>query len=307
MQSFSQQLMTPPELQVTPIESALTRRAGVQLSLLRLDLVDDGVSGNKWYKLLCNLRHAQQQQARCIVSFGGAWSNHIHALACAGHRLGIPTVGVIRGEPGEQLTPTLTDAERWGMELHFVSRQAYRQRHDPLWQQALLARWPGAWLVPEGGSNPLALAGMAELVAQIQRQDIEADALVTACGTGGTLAGLVAAAPPQWRVLGVAALKGAGFLYDDVQQLLQQAGVEAAVPWCIDLDGHQRGYGRTTPDLLAFMQRFEGQHAVPLEHVYTAKMLFRLEQLIENSVFLPGTRILALHTGGLQGRRGLTG
>ncbi len=300
-------LLTPVKVPVTTLTSSLYRRKGLDVRLLRLDQIGDGVSGNKWYKLQHNLLAAHQQGAARVLSFGGAWSNHIHALACAGHRFGIATVGVIRGEPENASNPMLQDAQRWGMQLQFVSRAEYRRRHDTDYLQQLQQQWPGAWIVPEGGSNPLALKGLAGLVGQIQVQQLQPDYLITASGTGGTLAGLIAAAPASWRILGVAVLKGAGFLYQDVQQLLGRAGVQPQAHWAIDLQGHCRGYARTTPELLAFMADFEQQHQLSLEHVYTGKMLFRLEQLIEQGAFKPGSRILALHTGGLQGRRGLAG
>jgi len=300
-------LQMPVTLPVTRLESSLYRRMGLDVRVLRLDQIGGGISGNKWYKLQHNLLAAQQQGAQQVLSFGGAWSNHIHALACAGHRFGLQTVGIIRGEPENISNPMLQDAVRWGMQLQFVSRAEYRHRHDTDYLQQLQQQWPGALIVPEGGSNPLALKGLAGLVKQIQAQQLQPDYLVTACGTGGTLAGLIAAAPQHWRVIGIAALKGAGFLYQDVQQLLDTANAQPQASWAIDLQGHCRGYARTTPELLAFMAEFEQQHQLSLEHVYTGKMLYRLEQLIEQGIFQPGSRILALHTGGLQGRRGLAG
>jgi len=252
-----------------------------------------------------NLLDAHRRGVHRIISFGGAWSNHIHALACAGNRFGFETIGIIRGESEYANNPTLSDARTWGMRLEFVTRAEYRRRSDEAYHQELLARWPGSVIVPEGGSNALALDGVAGLVRQIEQQDCQPDYLITACGTGGTLAGLVAAAPRHWRVLGVAALKGAGFLYRDVQALLEAAKVCPQAYWGIDLEGHEGGYARTSGALVQFISRFEQQHQIPLEHVYTAKMLFRLEQLIERGAFCPGSRILALHTGGLQGRRGL--
>jgi len=298
-------LLEPQPLQADLLNTPLYREAGVEVHLLRLDQIGGGISGNKWYKLQHNLLQAASDGADVVVSFGGAWSNHIHALACAGARFGIRTHGIIRGEASSLANPMLMDAARWGMTFDFVSRAEYRQRHCPQWLAALQQRIPGGYIVPEGGSNLLALKGVAGLVEQIETLGLEPDYLVAPCGTGGTLAGLIARAPSHWRILGIAALKGAGFLYQDIRQLLAQADATESAPWCIDLDGHCRGYGKTTPELLAFMREFESTQGVLLDHVYTAKMLFRLEKLIENSAFTPGSRILALHTGGVQGRRGL--
>ncbi|MBY4677979.1 1-aminocyclopropane-1-carboxylate deaminase/D-cysteine desulfhydrase [Marinobacterium arenosum] len=296
-----------PPLELQLLQHPLHRRRAVELWVLRLDRSHPRISGNKWYKLQPNLQQAVAQGARCLVSFGGAYSNHIHALAWAGRQLAIETVGVIRGEPEYAENPTLGDAGRWGMRLRFVDRASYRRRHDADWQRSLLAEYPDAFLIPEGGSNPLAVRGGARLAQQIAALTLQPDWLVTACGTGGTLAGLLAGADPRWRLLGIAVLKKAAFLYDDINALLAQAELPARARWCIDLAGDVGGYGKVPSQLIDFMADFEQRHALPLDPVYTGKMFWRLQQLIESGCFPAGSRLLALHTGGLQGRRGVVG
>lgn len=303
--SFIDRLNAELPLSAVSLDRACYRRAGVKVSMLRLDDSDAVVSGNKWYKLRYNLLEAKQQGARQVLSFGGAWSNHIHALAGAGFQLGIETVGIIRGESASASNAMLQDALRWGMALEFVSRADYRRRHEPEWIAELQMRWPDAFIVPEGGSNALAVKGVGELVSQITGMGLNPDLVIAPCGTGGTLAGVLSAAPSCWRLLGIPVLKGAGFLYDDISNLLAKAGAASGCYWGLDLEGHCRGYARTTPELLAFMSAFEADHAIELDQVYTGKMMYRLEQLVMAGTFPAGFNILVLHTGGVQGRRSL--
>lgn len=278
-------------------------RAGVAVHMVRLDQVHRQVSGNKWFKLKHNLLAAQAEGCGCVISFGGAWSNHIHALAWAGQQLDIKTVGVIRGEPGYAANPTLRDAAQWGMELHFVDRQSYRLRHQLAYQHQLCERWPGSRVIPEGGSNALALLGFESLALEVRRQCPAATHWVTAVGSGGTLAGLSRYASVDCRVLGVAALKKAGFLYADIRSLLADQSYQAM--WGVDLEGHQGGYAKTTTELLAYLARFKQEFGIQLDHVYTGKMMLRVEQLIQQRCFAKGAELVVFHTGGVQGLRGL--
>lgn len=287
----------PTPVQV--IHDPLLERAGVQLLIKRLDQVHPAISGNKWYKLKYNLQAARDQGHDTLLSFGGAWSNHIHALAAAGHAGGFRTHGVIRGDEPRSLTPTLRFARDKGMVLHHVSRGAYRHRHTAAFIAALRAELGEFYLIPEGGSNALAVQGCAEIIAEI---DQPFDVIACACGTGGTLAGLVAGLGGRRRALGVAVLKGAGFLYDAVRAWLPAAYDN----WHIDLDYHCGGYARTTPELLEFLHRFETRHAIPLEQVYTAKLFYALFDRAARGGFDRGTTVMAVHSGGLQGRAGLT-
>lgn len=271
----------------------------LELWIKRDDLLHPIISGNKWRKLKYILNHALHLGADCIVSMGGAYSNHLHALAFIGKALGLQTIGYIRGERPAQLNATLQDLLDWGMELRFVSRSDYRQLRDYQDCDSLSGLQAGQYWLPEGGATDLALQGVAELVDEIE---IGFDTLAVACGTGTTLAGLLAS-PRTRRVIGVAALKGGDFLIDDVQQLLNNQGMTRHADWQILMDYHFGGFAKTTPDLLAFMQDFQRQHGIELEPIYTGKLLFALYDLIRRDYFSSGQRIVAIHTGGLQGKR----
>lgn len=271
----------------------------LELWIKRDDLLHPIISGNKWRKLKYILNQALHNGADSIVSMGGAYSNHLHALAFACKALGLQTIGYIRGERPAQLNPTLHDLLDWGMELRFVSRSDYRQLRNYQDHDSFPERQPGQYWLPEGGATDLALQGVAELVDEIE---IGFDTLAVACGTGTTLAGLLAS-PRTSRVIGVAALKGGDFLIDDVQQLLNRQGMTSQADWRILVDYHFGGFAKTTPELLAFMQDFQQRHGIELEPIYTGKLLFALYDLIRRDYFPAGQRIVAIHTGGLQGKR----
>jgi 1-aminocyclopropane-1-carboxylate deaminase len=292
-------LSAPQATPVQEIHDPALERAGVRLLVKRLDLTHPDISGNKWYKLKYNLRAAREQGHDTLLSFGGPWSNHIHALAAAGHEHGFRTIGVIRGDEPRALTPTLQFARDNGMMLRYLNRSDYRRKRSPEIVERLQDELGAFYLIPEGGSNASAVQGCAEIVSQI---DQPFDVLACACGTGGTLAGLVTGLNGSRRALGVAVLKGAGFLYDDIQALLS-ADYDN---WCINLDYHFGGYAKTTPELIEFMHCFEQRHAIPLEQVYTAKLFHALLDLAAKGEFARGTTVMALHSGGLQGRVGLT-
>lgn len=280
------------------VDAELSARQ-VELWIKRDDLLHPVMSGNKWRKLKYVLNHALHLDAGCIVSMGGAYSNHLHALAFAGKSLGIKTVGLVRGEQPEAFNPTLLDLRDWGMELRFVPRGDYRRLRGYKQHDSLPGLKPGQYWLPEGGATDLALPGIAETVAEI---DLGFDVLAVACGTGTTLAGLIAHAPASSRILGVAALKNAGFLVYDVQQLLGSRNI-TRTNWQIALDYHCGGFAQTSPALLEFIRQFQARHGVPLEPVYTGKLLFAIYDLLKQGYFQAGQRLVVLHTGGLQGNR----
>ncbi|WP_305907449.1 pyridoxal-phosphate dependent enzyme [Methylomarinum sp. Ch1-1] len=279
------------------IEDTLLREQGVELWLKRDDLLHPVISGNKWRKLKYILNHALSLGCRRIISMGGAYSNHLHALAYAGKLLGVETSAFIRGERPETFSPTLKDIRHWGMDLNFVSRGDYRELRSYKRHDSLPGLSAGEYWLPEGGSTDLALQGVAEIVGEIDR---DYDVLCAPCGTGTTLAGLIAAVPEAVEVIGIAALKGADFLYDDVSALLPD-GVRTS--WKIELDFHFGGFAKRNDLLCDFIDHFEKRQGIALEPVYTGKMLFALYHLIEQGCFSAGQRIIAVHTGGLQGRR----
>lgn len=278
---------------------------GVQLDLLRLDLTHPQISGNKWFKLKYNLNRAKQKGSSVLLSFGGAWSNHIHALAFAGKEAGIATVGVIRGEEPQCYSQTLVDAQCWGMKLHFVSRQQYREKNDPVFLKQLAELYGDYQPIPEGGSNALAVQGCREIVAQIERLGGDYDKICCACGTGGTLAGLIAARPEHTEIIGVPVLKGADFLYSDIRSLLQQSGGVDPGQWRLIMDSHEGGYAKVSPQLADCMDRFARVAGIELEPVYTGKVMLALERMLARGELAAGSRVLMIHSGGMQGLRGM--
>lgn len=285
---------------LTKIDDPLLVQYQIELWMKRDDLLHPVISGNKWRKLKYILDHALSLGADTLISMGGAYSNHLHALAYVGKVLGLKTIGLVRGEQPETLTPTLLDMKTWGMELKFVSRSDYRiLRQYKDWHDLPGLESRQYWL-PEGGAQALALKGVAELITDI---GIPYDTLCVPCGTGTTLAGIVDAAPEQVSVLGFAALKNAGFLTKEVEAMLSQRRND----WQINLDYHFGGFAKINAGLSAFIDDFELKTAIPLEPIYTGKMMYAVYDLIKKHYFKPGQRIIALHTGGLQGRRGFSG
>lgn len=270
----------------------------VELWVKRDDLIDPVISGNKWRKLKYTLDHALSVGATKIVSMGGPYSNHLHSLAYIGNRLGLKTEGLIRGEP--QMTPTLDDMLQWGMKLTFVSRGDYRKLREYKHWRSLPGLESNAYWLPEGGSVDLALQGVSESVAEL---DSPYDVICCPCGTGTTLAGIIDAIAPATRAIGFAALKGGDFLERDVRSLLRHPNRH----WRIVVDYHFGGFARTRPELFDFIERFTNTTSIPLEPVYTGKMFFGIYDLIAKGVFPAGQRIIAVHTGGLQGNRGFFG
>ncbi len=267
----------------------------VQLTIKRLDQIHPQISGNKFFKLKYNLLAAQQQGFSQVLTFGGAFSNHIAATAYAAQRFGFQSIGIIRGQElaTQDLNPTLQTAHDLGMQLHFVSRAEYRLRHEVEYLQQLQQQYPQAFIIPEGGSNSLAIQGTQEILSPDDLENY--DVICCAVGTGGTLAGIIESSSEQQHVLGFSALKG-DFLKHDIQQWTDKSNWSLTDAYCCG------GYAKTTLELLQFMQQFEQQYDIPLEQVYTAKMMMGLLDLIRHHHFPAHTRILVIHTGGLQGK-----
>ncbi|MGZ8189106.1 MAG: 1-aminocyclopropane-1-carboxylate deaminase/D-cysteine desulfhydrase [Methylosarcina sp.] len=282
---------------LSPIHDLLLDRHRIELWIKRDDLLHPVISGNKWRKLKYCLDQALSLGSDTVISMGGAYSNHLHALAYTGMILGLRTVGLIRGEQPEPLTPTLRDCQNWGMELRFVSRSDYRLLRQYRDWHALPGIRPGEYWLPEGGAHALALAGVREGIEEI---DLPYDVLCLPCGTGTTLAGCINAVSERVAVIGFAAVKNAVYLTDEVEKLLQRPYTN----WTINHDYHLGGFARTTAELSQFITEFELNHKIEFEPVYSGKMIYALYDLITHRHFKPGLRIVALHTGGLQGNRG---
>ena len=284
---FDQIAQTIPYQQIT-VE-------GFEISIKRLDLVHPHISGNKFFKLKYNLLAAQQQGYKKLLTFGGAYSNHIAATAYATQLFGFESLGIIRGEElaSKPLNSTLHTAQRFGMQLQFVTREAYRHKQSSAYLAQLQQDYPDYYVIPEGGTNPLAIQGCTEILSDEDRQNY--DLICCAVGTGGTIAGLIEASHSQQQVLGFSALKG-DFLSTEVKQLTPKQNWQITDQYCCG------GYAKITPELLQFIQDFEQQYDIPLEQIYTGKMLLGLTDLIQQGAFPRDHRILVIHSGGLQGR-----
>lgn len=265
-----------------------------RISIKRLDLIHPQISGNKFFKLKYNLLAARQQGFEKVLTFGGAYSNHIAATAFAAHKFGFQSLGMIRGEELAQrpLNPTLATAQQFGMQLEFISRNAYRQKDQPDFLQHLQQQYPDFYLIPEGGTNALAVQGCREILTA---EDAQFDLICCAVGTGGTFAGLIEASQQHQQLLGFSALKG-DFLTQEVAQLTTKRNWRILDDYCCG------GYAKTTPELIQFIQTFEQRYNIPLEQVYTGKMLRGIFDLIDQDKIGPDQKILLIHTGGLQGR-----
>ena len=274
--------------------------AGVACAVLRLDLIDPLVSGNKWFKLQHHLRAARKANAPGLISLGGNHSNHLHALAAAGRRFGFATAGLLRGQ--RQDTPTVRDLEALGMTLHWLGYGGYRARHAPGFWQPWQARYPGWHCIPEGGGGVEGALGCGQIVEQARAQlaSIGWDdyhAWWLAVGTGTTLAGLVLAEQGAHPVHGALAVPRDHGVEQGIAQLAGTAG------YCLH-DACRGGFARRDDALLAFIADSEGYSGLPLEALYTGKALLALREQVEAGRFSPGTRLIFVHTGGLQGRRG---
>jgi 1-aminocyclopropane-1-carboxylate deaminase len=298
--------LLPPFTQ--QIDNDITRSAGVKLSVLRLDTIHPLVNGNKWFKLKYNLQQAQQQNYTTLLTFGGAYSNHIFATAAAGKLFGLPTIGVIRGEERLPLNPTLSFAVDQGMQLVYLSRESYRQKHTPELQRDLKQRFGDVFIIPEGGSNVNGVRGCTEIVNNAG----VFDTICLACGTGTTLAGIALSLNQTQKVIGFPVLKNGEFLAGEIEDLLSNyllsglpTSYNSPAPWELICDYHFGGYAKVNQELLMFTQQFQQAHNVPLDYIYTAKMFYGVMDLLEKGFFPRGDRLLLIHTGGLQGNIGM--
>ncbi|MBA0051521.1 pyridoxal-phosphate dependent enzyme [Streptomyces sp. AJS327] len=285
----------PPSPLTEVVEPALERR-GLRLTLKRDDLIHPELPGNKWRKLAPNLRAAVRADSQTLLTFGGAYSNHLRATATAGRLLGLRTIGVVRGDElaHRPLNPSLARCVADGMRLWFVSRATYRRRADPAYHHELRDLFGEVFLVPEGGSNALAVEGCAALGRELRGRT---DVVVVPCGTGGTLAGLAAGLGPGQRAIGVSVLRG-DFLTAEVRGLQRAAFGGERGDWSLEDRFHCGGYARGTPELEEFAADFEHRHGLPpLDRVYTAKALLATVRLAEEGAFAAGGRVTAVLTG----------
>lgn len=299
--------LSPP---IQKIHNPLADHLSIELYVLRLDLIHIQINGNKWFKLKYNLLEAKQNQCSSLLTFGGAYSNHIFATAAAGRIFGFETIGVIRGEPTLPLNPTLRFAQEQGMKLLYCDRQTYRQRHTQEVQEDLKKQLQKSsnqiFIIPEGGSNLNGVRGCMEIIQDIQLFDI----ICLACGTATTLTG-IALSPIPTRIVGFPVLKDARFLEGEIDRLIGDylnsklpALVNYPTSWQLIYDYHFGGYGKIDQKLIQFCHQFYQEHHIPLDYIYTGKMFYGVIDLLKQG-FFPPSKILLIHTGGLQGNLGI--
>lgn len=300
-------------LEYLPI--AKCEQLDIHVEVLRLDKIDDEISGNKWFKLKPNIEKALREQKFPVMSFGGAFSNHIHALASAGKRFGFETIGVIRGEPQYAQNPTLRDATNNGMKLHFVDRNTYRQKSSTHFINHLFERFGNATVIPEGGANTLGVTGCEDIADMIVLDAHRQHHIVMAVATGTTFAGLLKGLYHQlgqngqksFQLHGIAVLKAGLSIAEDVQHWLGLLGCDEQNQrghWSIHNDFHFGGYSKVTLPLVSLIDRVGSEFELPLDPIYTAKMWNGFEQLLHQGKIQPGDKVTLIHTGGLQGIRG---
>ncbi|RNC92713.1 MAG: 1-aminocyclopropane-1-carboxylate deaminase/D-cysteine desulfhydrase [Allomuricauda sp.] len=289
---------TPPKIQNQQIDLPLLREKGVSLFLKREDLIHPLISGNKYRKLKYNLQAAHDLGHDTLLTFGGAYSNHILATASAGKENGFKTIGVIRGEElkaQDYRNPTLEKAHELGMHFYFVDRKTFRDKEKESFMAHLQQKFGAFYLLPEGGTNDLAIQGCQEILVE---EDKRFDFICCSVGTGGTMAGLINASKAHQTILGFSALKGS-FLKEAITSFTHNKN------WRLRNDYHFGGYAKCNAELIEFINDFKNKTDIPLDPVYTGKMLFGIIDSIKNDRFAPESKILAIHTGGLQGIKGM--
>ena len=296
--SFSNKFISPNQR----IHLRILAEKEIELWIKREDEIHPEVSGNKFRKLKYNILQAKKENKNTILSFGGAFSNHILATASAAKMEGLNSIGVIRGEElGEDLkatlssNPTLSTAYSYGMKFVFISREDYRKKSEPEMISKLNLELGDFYLVPEGGTNELAVKGCEEILT---KDDEQFDYICSCVGTGGTIAGIINSIEAPQKVIGFPALKG-GFLIKEIQQYCR-----GQKNWQLVSDYHFGGYGKYSDELIHFINRFKEDTTIPLDPIYTGKMMFGVLDMIKKNSFPKGSKILIIHSGGIQGIEG---
>lgn len=290
--------------QFTPWQCDEFTAKNVTVVVCRLDQMDAQIPGNKVYKLLENINAAKAQGCDLIVSFGGMWSNHLHALAQAGRRYDFNTVGIVRGHKG-QTTPMLEDAKALGMVINFIGPDEYKYRDRPDFLAALKLRYGRCYFIPEGGANDLGVAGCRLIGDQIEKSiHSNAEFVALAVGTGATAAGLCCSLAASKTVLGTVVLKGMTDLNNEIDKFTQQQGSTSVTGLELDHNYHFGGYAKITTELAEFVTTFNRNNSFAIEPVYTGKAFFAVWDKVRRGNIQPGSKIVLLHTGGMQGARG---
>lgn len=285
--------MQPFNIPLQEIHDARIENSGIQLFVLRTDLNHPDISGNKLFKLKYNLLEARKRGYNSLLTFGGAYSNHIAATAAAGKEHNFKTIGIIRGEKVEN--PTLSLAEKNGMELHFVSRDLYRDK-EALY--AFAKTLGDHFIIPEGGANEMGVKGCMEIISSVE---VPFDTVCCACGTGTTLSGIILSIKPEQKALGFQVLKAENYIEKEVGRWLEYFN-NISSNWKVSEEYHFGGYAKQDSVLQDFILDFEQKQGIPLDAVYTGKMMFGIYDLIKKGCFPHGEKLVAVHSGGLQGK-----
>ncbi|MCW8935963.1 MAG: pyridoxal-phosphate dependent enzyme [Gammaproteobacteria bacterium] len=284
---------------ITQIHNQLLDSKNIKLFIKRDELIHPVIQGNKWRKLKHNLLDAEKKQQDTLLSFGGAYSNHLHALAAAGNQLNLKTIGIIRGEAPKHLNPCLQDMQHWGMQLKFISRLEYKQKTSIEFLNNLKQAFGDFYLIPEGGNNSAGMKGCAELLDEL---DDKYDVICCEVGSGTMLSSLIQNNKiAETKYLGFAVMKNPQLDNEIKESLIEKSD---STTWEINHHYHFGGFAKTSPELDEFIINFKLKHNIQLEPVYSGKMLWGILDLLKLDYFKPGTRILAIHGGGLQGLRG---
>lgn len=288
--------VTPENVFLQQLNHPAFSQHHVAASIVRLDKIHPVISGNKWFKLFGYLADARAKGFNAIATFGGAYSNHIHATAAICKLEGLSCVGFIRGEEPSLYSPTLLEAKKLGMTLVFLSRKDFQLKKLDVLQD----RFPGYYFIREGGYGTLGTEGIKKIFEWIPS---DTDFIIASCGTGTTLAGLIKHALPHQQVIGINALKGYEAIESDIQKILPENTIYNN--WKIFNDYHFGGYAKKNDNLIMFMNQLWDIDSLPTDFVYEAKMMYALIDLVKNNYFPAGSKIVAIHGGGLQGNRSI--
>tara|TARA_B110000503_G_C7073580_1_gene381905 strand:+ start:273 stop:1208 length:936 start_codon:yes stop_codon:yes gene_type:complete len=292
---FYKKIIKKMEIQLQKIK---IENANVELFIKREDLIHPLISGNKFRKLKYNLIQAQKENKSTLLTFGGAFSNNVLAVASAGYENNFKTIGIIRGEElatTAEVNPTLQKAQSLGMQFKFISRAAYRNKNNSEFLKDLEKEFGNFYLLPEGGTNDLAILGCEEILTNEYKKFTH---VCCSVGTGGTIAGIINSSFNDQQIIGFPSLKG-DFISKEISNFTKKKN------WSIDSDYHFGGYGKVSDNLIRFINDFHQVHQIPLDPIYTGKMMFGIFDLIKKDYFEKGSKILAIHTGGLQGIKGM--
>ena len=277
------------------IFDSLFEEKNIRVFIRRLDLIPKPISGNKYFKLKYNISHALEKKYSSIITFGGAYSNHILATSIICNQNKLRSIGYIRGEEKVSFNPTLKEAIKNGMEIKYLNRKDYSKIKNEIFLNSLFKEYENYYLLPEGGTNNLAIAGAEEIL------ELNEDYQYVCCpvGTGGTISGIINKSSSESKVIGFSSLKGINSLKIEIEEQTNKKN------WIINEDYSGKGYAKISKDLIDFINIFFREKKIILDAIYTAKMVMGIYDLIKKKYFKNGSRILIVHTGGVQGNRGM--